>query len=340
MTPSPISLADLAAHIEAELVNSAGTTLVKGLTTLDSATAEQISFFSNRAYRERLAKTCAAAVILAPTDKKHCPVPMLVMDNPYLGYAKAAYLFKKSYPAASGIHPSAWVSPDAILAEGVSIAAQAVVEAGVYIAENVVVGAGCVIQQDVEIGANSCLIANVTLCAGVKLGQRVILHPGVVIGADGFGLAHDRGAWMKIPQLGSVSIGNDVEIGANTTVDRGALTDTVLEDGVKLDNQIQVAHNVYIGAHTVIAGCAGIAGSTHVGKHCMIGGGVNIGGHLQIADNVQVTGRSVIMQSITEPGVYSSGTPLEPNAKWHRNYARMKQLDALFKRVSHLEKYK
>jgi len=188
------------------------------------------------------------------------------------------------------------------------------------------------------IGEGGRLVANVTLCHGSQIGKRVLIHPGVVVGADGFGFANDQGRWVKIPQLGRVVIGDDVDIGANTTIDRGAIEDTVIEDGVKLDNLVQVAHNVHIGAHSAIAGCAGIAGSAHIGKHCALGGGVGVVGHLQIADNVVVTGMSMVSHTITEAGVYSSGTPLQENAKWHRNYVRLKQLDDMARRLKRLEK--
>ena len=200
------------------------------------------------------------------------------------------------------------------------------------------IGPGCVIGKGVEIAENTRFIANVTVCHGTKIGRRVILHPGVVIGADGFGLARDGERWYKVPQIGGVILGDDVEIGANTTVDRGAIEDTVLEEGVKLDNLIQIGHNVFIGAHTAIAACTAIAGSARIGKHCAIGGCVGIVGHLEIADNVTITGMSHVSQAITKPGVYSSGTPLEENSKWHRNFVRLKQLDEMARRLKSVEK--
>jgi len=233
------------------------------------------------------------------------------------------------------------VSTDAIFDEStVSIGPQAVIEAGAILGCDVVIGPSCVIGQGVKIGNNSQLIANVTLCAGTQLGQRIIIHPGAVIGSDGFGNANDAGKWVKVPQLGGVIIHDAVEIGANTTIDKGALEDTVIGVGVKLDNQIQIGHNVQIGEHTAIAGCVGIAGSTCIGRYCMIGGGVGIAGHLELVDHVHVTGGSIVLQSIREPGVYSSGTPLELNQRWHRNYHRFKHLDEMARRLQTIEKKK
>jgi UDP-3-O-[3-hydroxymyristoyl] glucosamine N-acyltransferase len=213
-----------------------------------------------------------------------------------------------------------------------------VIEAGVCIGAGTYVGPGCFIGQDSCIGQDSRLYANATVYAGVNIGARVILHSGAVIGADGFGFAPEKGRFIKIAQLGGVMIGNDVEIGANTTIDRGALGDTVIEEGVKLDNQIQVAHNVRIGAHTVVAACAGISGSSKVGRHCMIGGGVGIAGHLTIADGVHLTGMTLVTHDIREAGVYSSGTAIEPNKSWRRNVARFRQLDQWVKRIRELER--
>lgn len=330
-------LRQLADQLGIELVGSKGSTDIIGVATLTQATPQHLSFYTNRSYRKQLAQTQAAAVLLHPKDQDSCPVPQLLSDNPYLTYARVAALFAPSTPNTTGIHPSAIVSADVRLGANVSIGAHAVIEAQADLADAVHIGAGCVVEREVSIGAHCCLYANVTLCRGTRLGQRVVVHPGAVIGADGFGLANDRGQWVKIPQLGGVIIGDDCDIGANTTIDRGALDDTVIGNGVKLDNQIQVGHNVTIGQHTAVAGCVGIAGSTQIGEYCMIGGGVGVGGHLTIADHVHITGGSLIMQSIPEAGVYSSGGPLEPNAQWHRNYHRMKQLDDIAKRLKHLE---
>ena len=333
-----VSLAQLATQIGATLEGAAAEDLpILGITTLVRAGKQEVSFFSNRLHREELVKTQAAAVILASKDQRFCKVPRLVMDNPYLGYARAATLFNPPIRPPAGIHTTAWVSPDALLDATVSIGAQAVIEAGTKLGREVVIGPGCVVGRDVEIGDDCQLMANITLCTGTRLGQRVIIHPGAVIGSDGFGNANDAGKWVKIPQLGGVLIGDDVEIGANTTIDKGALEDTVIGKGVRLDNQIQIAHNVQIGEHTAIAGCVGIAGSVRIGRYCMIGGGVGISGHIELADNVLVTGGSIVLQSIRESGVYSSGTPLEPSRHWRKNYHRFKHLDEMARRLQTVE---
>jgi UDP-3-O-[3-hydroxymyristoyl] glucosamine N-acyltransferase len=332
-----ISLKELATHIGAQLEDASGDMLVSGIATLMRATPQQISFFSNPFYREELKKTQAAAVILADKEKQYCKVAKLLIDNPYLGYARAATLFSHPISPPPGIHPSAYVSPEAVVDPSASICAHAVIQAGVEIAEHVTVGPGCIVDHQVTIGANSHLVARVTLCQGTRLGKRVLIHPGAVIGSDGFGLANDRGVWIKVPQLGGVLVNDDVEIGANTTIDKGSLEDTFIGQGVKIDNLVQIGHNVTIGDHTAIAGCVGIAGSTRIGRYCMIAGGVGIVGHIELVDYVQVTGGSIVLQSILEPGTYSSGTPLQLNRRWHRNYHRFKQLDDIARRIQTLE---
>jgi UDP-3-O-[3-hydroxymyristoyl] glucosamine N-acyltransferase len=306
--------------------------------TISNARANSISFLANRSYYKFLSDTRATAIILSEQDLEKCPVSAIVVKNPYLAYAKIAAILNPAPTVAAGIHASASVAEGVTLHASVAVAANTVIETGASIAEGCSIGPGCVIGENVSIGKNTRLVASVTLCHDVKIGGNVILHPGVVIGADGFGIANDQGVWTKVPQLGSVNVGDDVEIGANTTVDRGALEDTVIEQGVKLDNQIQVAHNVIIGAHTAIAGCTGIAGSTHIGKCCAIGGAVSIVGHLEIVDDVQITAASTVTQSIQEPGLYSSGTPLQENRFWHRNFVRFRQLDEMAKKIRKLEK--
>lgn len=333
-----ISLANLASQIGASLEDCpAEDLLIVGIAPLTRANKQEISFFSNRKFQKELMKTQAAAVIIASQNRHICQVPKLVMDNPYLGYAQAATLFNPPFPHSPGIHPSAWVSSEAFLDSTVSIGPQAVIEAGARLGRHVVVGPGCVVGRDVEIDSDCQLSANVTLCTGVRLGQRVLIHPGAVIGSDGFGNANDAGKWVKIPQIGGVLIGDDVEIGANTSIDKGALEDTIISQGVRLDNQIQIAHNVQIGEHTAIAGCVGIAGSACIGSYCMIGGGVGIAGHVEIVDHVVITGGSIVFQSIRKPGIYSSGTALDLNQHWRRNYHRFKQLDEMARRLQTLE---
>jgi UDP-3-O-[3-hydroxymyristoyl] glucosamine N-acyltransferase len=309
------------------------------IATLAAAGEGDIAFFSDPKLRCLLEDTGASAVIVSETNLDAVRTNALVTDNPHVAYAQVAAWLYPEPVCEPGIHPCAVVADDSQVHAEARIGAQCVIESGAVVHAGCDIGPGCVIGRGVEVGEDSRLVANVTLGYGTVLGRRVILHPGVVLGTDGFGLANDKGRWLKVPQLGRVIIGNDVEIGANTTVDRGAIEDTIIGDGVKLDNLIQVAHNVRIGAHTVIAGCTGIAGSAVIGKHCAIGGGVGIVGHLEITDNVTVTGMSLVSQSITAPGVYSSsGTPLEENAKWRRNYARLKQLDDMARRLKHIEK--
>jgi UDP-3-O-[3-hydroxymyristoyl] glucosamine N-acyltransferase len=318
-------------------VRGNGSEVIHGVATLQAAGAGHISFLSNPRYRKYLAHTRASAVIVTSQDSDHCAANALIVSNPHVAYARIAALFAPGGDDAPGVHPSAIVDPAAKLGARVSIGPNAVIEAGAAIGDGTRIGPGCVIARDASIGPGSCLEANVTVWHGTQIGARALIHPGVVVGADGFGLANDDGVWVKVPQLGRVVIGDDVEIGANTTIDRGAVEDTVIEDGVKLDNLIQIGHNVRIGAHTAIAACTAVAGSTKIGKYCAIGGTVGIVGHLEIADRVQITGMSMVTQSITEPGTYSSGTPLEPNAQWRRNFARFKQLDELWRRMKALE---
>ena len=331
-----LRLGELAVAIGAQLRGDPERT-VERIATLQAADAIAVSFLANRRYRRFLTTTRAAAVILSDSDVEACPTAALVMANPYLGYARAASILTPPPLPAQGVHATAWVGDGARIHATAWVGPHAVIEAGAEVGPNAAIGPGCVVGEGATLGAGTRLVANVTICRGVRLGERVLVHPGAVIGADGFGLANDAGVWVKIPQLGSVVVGDDVEIGANTTIDRGALEDTVIEDGVKLDNQIQIGHNCHIGAHTAIAGCTGIAGSTHIGQRCMIGGGVGISGHVEICDDVVLSGRSVVHQSIKEPGMYASGMPLQPQELWLRNLPRYRQLDELAKRVKRLE---
>ncbi|RUR39555.1 UDP-3-O-(3-hydroxymyristoyl)glucosamine N-acyltransferase [Vreelandella populi] len=333
-----LTLADIARHLGVTFEGDAEQP-IRGLATLKEAKPDQVAFLANRAYLKDLATTQAAAVLLHPEHGKHCPVPRLETNNPYLGYAKLSQLFDP-LPARDkpGIHPTAVVADNVALGKDVSIQAHAVVEEGVTLGDYVVVGAGSVVGADSVIGERTRLHANVTVCHGVVIGKRVILQSGCVIGGDGFGFAHDGEGWHKIAQLGGVVLGDDVEVGSCSSIDRGALGDTVIGDDVKIDSQVQIAHNVTIGAHSALAGCVGIAGSTKVGKHCMLGGGVGLSGHLTICDGVQVTGMSLVTNSIHKPGVYSSGTGAMGNTQWRKNAVRFKQLDDIAKRLSRLEK--
>lgn len=331
------TLSELAKRVDAELVGDADC-VIGSVATLHNAGAGAISFLSNPHFRDQLATTKASAVIIALADKDGLRTNGLIVADPYVAYAKIATVLHPYRNEQPGIHPSAVVDTDASIDPSVWIGACSVVEKGARIAANCQIGPGCFIGEGVSLGADTRLVANVTVCHQTQIGERAILHPGVVIGSDGFGLANDRGKWIKIPQVGRVVIGNDVEIGANTTVDRGAIEDTVIEDGVKIDNLVQIAHNVHIGAHTVLAGQVGIAGSAKIGKHCALGGKVGIVGHLEITDRVTITGRTMVAQSITEPGTYSSGMPADTALRWRKNVARFRQLDELAKTVKRLEK--
>jgi len=319
-------LGDLAVRFGLEL-RGEPSLRVSRVATLSHAQPGTLSFLANPKYRRQLESTRATAVLVAAQNAASCRVAALVDPNPYLAYARIAAVLHPEAPAAPGIHPSAVVSPKARVAPSASVAALAVIEDDAQVDDWVLVGPGSIVQHGARIGADSRLIARVTVCAGVRIGQRCILHPGAVVGADGFGFAPDAGTWLKVPQIGSVQIGDDVEIGANTTIDRGAIDDTLVEQGVKLDNQIQVGHNVTIGAHTAVAGCVGISGSTTIGRRCMIGGGVGIAGHLTIADDVVVTGCSLVSASIREAGSYSSGMPAVQTRLWRRMVAHLRRLD-------------
>lgn len=311
---------------------------VDGVCTLHPGMPGRITFLNNSRYRPYLADTRASAVILAPADAGRCPVACLISDNPYLLYARVAALFRPPRPVVPGVHESAVVAGGARVADGAGVGPLAVIESGATVEAGAWIGPGCVVRADAVIGADSQLIANVYVGPGCRLGRRVLLHPGVVIGADGFGLARDGERWVNVPQLGAVVLGDDVEIGANSTVDRGAIEDTIVESGVKLDNQIQVGHNVRIGEHTVIAGCVGIAGSANIGRRCQIGGGAGIGGHIDIADDTIITGMTMVTHSLREAGIYSSGMPVESNRRWRRIIARLRHIDDLAARIAALEK--
>lgn len=316
-----------------------GNTLIEGVGTLSGASGAQLSFFANPSYREQLKSTHAAAVILTEKNARDCPVNVLIADDPYVSYAKIARHFDPRKPPLPGVHPSASIDPAATIGRDVHIGANAVIGPGCDIADACSIGPGCVLLADCRLGESSRLVANVTLCEGVRIGRRCIVHPGAVIGSDGFGLAFERDHWLKVPQLGAVQIGNDCEIGANTSIDRGAIGDTIIEDDVRLDNQIQIGHNVIIGAHTAMAGRVGISGSTHIGKYCMFAGAAATVGHLRIADRTTVNGYSVITKSITKPGtVWSCTIPAQPAAEWNRTLAHLRRLEKLARRVLNLEK--
>jgi UDP-3-O-[3-hydroxymyristoyl] glucosamine N-acyltransferase len=324
--PAEFTLGELAVRYGLTLRGEPGVT-VRSVATLSRAEPGTLSFLANSRYRKLLDTTRASAVVLSPDDEPHSPVPALIHANPYLAYARIAGLLHPAPSRAAGIHPSAVVGSRAKVAASASIGPLAVVEDDAEVGERAAIGPGCIVQTGAKIGADSVLVSHVNLYPGVTLGERCLLHAGAVVGGDGFGFAANAGAWVKVPQVGGVRIGDDVEIGANTTIDRGAIDDTVVENGVKLDNQIQVGHNVVIGAHTAIAACTGISGSTVIGRRCMIGGMVGFAGHLTIADDVVVTGCSLVSASIKKAGSYSSGMPTVETRLWRRMVAHLRRLD-------------
>lgn len=334
-TPNGYSLGELAVRFGCTLKGDPDLRVMR-VATLESAGADAITFLANPKYRKFLAQSRAGAVIVDPKLADAAPGAALLSTNPYATYARVAAILHPVSSAPAGIHSSAIVDPSAQVDATAHIGPRVVIEAGAQIAARAVIGPGCVVMRGARVGADTRLVANVTLCADVVIGERCILHPGAVIGADGFGLAPDRGEWVRVPQVGTVIIGNDVDIGASTTVDRGAIDNTVIGNGAKLDNQIQIAHNVQIGEHTVIAGCAGISGSAVIGKRCMIGGMVGIAGHLTICDDVVVTGKSFVSGSIRKPGYYSSGLPIDETPRFRKNAARFGRLDELAREVRRL----
>lgn len=331
------TLADIADFLSADLQGDPNT-VINGVGTLQNATSNQIAFLENTKYRPMLRETQAAAVILKSDFMSESPVACLVVANPYHAYARVAELFIRRKTPKSGIHQTAVIGENCQIDESVSIGAHAVIGDGVVLEAGVIIGPGCVIGDECKIGENTRFYANVTLYEEVIVGARCVIHSGVVLGADGFGLANNQGAWYRVPQLGRVILGDDVDVGANTSIDRGAIEDTVIGKGVKLDNLIQIGHNVQIGEHTAMAGCTGVAGSTKIGKHCLIGGASCLTGHIDIADGVFISGMSGVRNSITEPGLYSSNLSVMPDHLWRKNHARLRNLDSIARRVSKLEK--
>jgi UDP-3-O-[3-hydroxymyristoyl] glucosamine N-acyltransferase len=309
---------------------------VTHVATLERADPQSVTFLANPRYRRFLAQTRAGAVILDEKFAAQSPVAAFITSNPYALYARIATVLHPAPAVIAGRHPSAIVDPSATIDPSASIGALAVIGARAHIGPRCSVGPGCVLLDDVKLGADTRLVASVTLCNSVVVGERCLMHPGVVIGGDGFGLAPSEGEWLKVPQVGGVRIGDDVEIGASTTVDRGAIDDTVIENGVKLDNQIQIGHNVRIGAHTAIAGCSGVSGSTTIGARCMLGGMVGVAGHLTICDDVVVTGRSFVNSNIRKPGYYSGGITVDETTRFRKNAARFHRLDELARQVRRL----
>jgi UDP-3-O-[3-hydroxymyristoyl] glucosamine N-acyltransferase len=347
MSTSSYRLSEIVAELGAELRGDPDTEIV-GLATLQAALPGQISFLANPSYARYLADTRASAVMMsASVADQYCghqqsgnqyPGNALILENPYFAYATLSHWFDPAPVAAPGIHPSAVVAPSAWVDDTASIGPQAVIEDDVVVSEGVVVGAGSIIGARCQLGAHSVLRPRVTLAHDVVIGKRCHLLSGAVLGSDGFGLANDKGAWHRIAQIGRLILGDDVEVGANATIDRGALDDTVIGNGVKLDNQVHIAHNVNIGDHCAFAGMVGIAGSTSIGSHCVFGGASVVAGHVTISDKVQLTGMTMVTGDIPEPGVYSSGTGFDTNRQWRKNAVRFRQLDSMARRIKDLEK--
>ncbi len=336
MKNSSFRLSEIVDRLGGRIIGNPGTEVFQ-VATLEKAGQGQIAFLANAKYRKQLEASRAAAVIVAEADAELTGLPRIVADDPYSYFAKLSALLNPLPVVPPGIHPTAVIGVGAVIAPDAHIGAHVSVGAAARIGAGTVVMAGCVIGERTTVGAQGQLYPNVTIYHDCVIGRNVIVHSGAVIGADGFGIAMDEGCWLKIPQIGRVVIGDQVEIGANTTIDRGALDDTVIEEGVKLDNQIQIAHNVRIGAHTAIAGCVGIAGSATIGRYCRIGGAAAILGHLQIADNVEIASFTLIGKSITEAGSYAGIFPFSKNDEWRNTAVHLRHLGELAKRVKTME---
>jgi UDP-3-O-[3-hydroxymyristoyl] glucosamine N-acyltransferase len=332
----PVSLGELATRFGCELIGEPDL-VVSEVASLTNATDRSLTFLSNAAYKEQLASTRAAAVILRPDDAADCPVAAILHDDPYACYARMAAILHPALTFAPGAHASAVVDDSATVARSAYLAANVVIGERSVIGEDVYLGPGTVVGPDCVVGDGCRFVANVTLARAVRIGKRGIFHPGVVLGSDGFGNAQTPDGWVKVPQVGGVMIGDDVEIGANTTVDCGAIDDTVIEDGVRIDNLCMIAHNVRIGAHTAIAAMTGIAGSATIGKRCLFAGNSGSVGHVRICDDVVVLACATITHDIKEPGTYSGMFPAEPARDWTRFVARLRRVDALQRRVRKLE---
>jgi UDP-3-O-[3-hydroxymyristoyl] glucosamine N-acyltransferase len=329
-------LGEIVARLGGDLLGNAEIEIGR-IATLERAGPGDLTFLSNARYRPQLRDTRAAAVILAHGERDATELPRILCDDPYLYYARAAQLLSADRRPAPGVHSQAVVEPGALVPPSVAIGPFCRVGAGARLGERVVIESGCSIGEDVQIGEDSRLYSSVTIYPRSIIGKRVVVHAGAVIGADGFGMAQDAGRWIKIPQTGRVLIGDDVEIGANTTIDRGALDDTVIEEGVKLDNQIQIGHNVRVGAHTIMAACVGIAGSARIGRHCAIGGGARIWGHIEIADHVNISATAEVMKSITRAGTYTGVLPAAESREWAKMVAHLRGIDGLVSRLRALE---
>lgn len=331
---SGYSLREIASRLGGEVVGDADV-VVRRMASLSNAGAGDLSFMADAKYRPLLDSTKASAVVVQ--SAAFTSLPCIVTDNPYAYFARVSTLLNPETPAGLGVHPGAFIDASTVVPASASIAAGSVIGSNVRLGENVVIGPGCAVGNNVVLGDHCRLYANVTIYDRCELGRRCIVHSGVVIGADGFGYAQDSGKWVKIPQVGRVLIGDDVEIGANTTIDRGALDDTLIGEGVKLDNLIMIAHNVQIGAHTAVAACAGIAGSAKIGRNCRIGGSTNIVGHLEIADGVTVTSCSMVTKSLGKADTYTGIMPTQTHDKWLKTAVNIRNLDKMLERIAQLE---
>ncbi len=336
--PSASQASDIASRLGLELKGNPEA-LINNVATLATAGETDAGFLANPAYKTALSTTRAGLVVMNAAAAAEFKGNALVSKNPYFDWARLVELLRPAATFSPGIHTSAVIAGDAVVHPSAHVGAQSVIGSGVRIGKDCLIGPGCVVEDSVEIGASSRLVGRVWIGGQAVLGRRVTIHPGVVIGADGFGLAIHEGQWHKVPQVGSVQIGDDCEIGANTTIDRGALEDTILEQDVRIDNQVQIAHNVKIGAHTAIAGCVGIAGSTTIGRYCMIAGASGVAGHLTICDQVIITAMSTVLDSIDQPGEYGSGIPARPHARWKRLLVRLSQLDDWARRLRRVERH-
>lgn len=332
-----IRLADLARQLDADL-HGDGNIAISGVASMQTAKAGQITFMVNPRYRDNLARCQASAIVMTHDDLPFAKSAALVVKNPYLTYARMAQLLDTTPSPATDIAPSAVIDPTALLGKNVSVGGNAVIESGVVLGDDVIIGAGCFVGKNSKLGARTRLWSNVSIYHDVEMGENCLVQSNTVIGSDGFGYANDRGNWVKIPQTGRVIIGDNVEIGACTTIDRGALDDTIIGNGVIIDNQCQIAHNVVIGDNTAVAGGVIMAGSLKIGCYCMIGGASVINGHMEICDKVTVTGMGMVMRPITEPGIYSSGIPLQPNKVWRKTAALLMNIDDMSKRLRTIER--
>jgi len=334
MATHPVRLIDLVRQLGGELIGD--NVVVSRVATLQNARQGDITFVSQLRYRNLIGSTQATALILPQSLRDATSRPRIISEDPYLYFAEVSRIFSPPAPAVSGIHPSAVIEKGAIVAASAEIGPFAYIGRGAKIGEGTAIGPGCIIGDHAEVGNKGRLYANVTVYHHCIVGNDVIIHSGAVVGADGFGMAPKDGKWLKIPQIGRVIIGDDVEVGANTTIDRGALDDTIIEDGVKLDNQIQIGHNVRIGAYSALAGCVGVAGSARIGRHCTVGGGAVILGHLEIVDHVHVSAATLITKSISKPGTYTGAYPFSEHKQWSRSASMLRHLDELARQIKDL----